>query len=75
MEKADSPLMTKINNEIVSNFEKRFKAFFTIANKLKIADDEAAGPIKEAAALPGINGDYEVLLAIVFQNLIQPKNA
>ena len=44
-----------------------------IANKLKISEDESK-VITSAVELPGIDADFEVLLAIVFQNLLQPKN-
>lgn len=70
---ADSRLLLKVKNEIEKNFQKRFRAFFVIANNLKIAEDESV-PVKEVADLPGIQGNNEILLAILFQNLIQPKN-
>jgi len=44
-----------------------------IANKLKISEDESK-LITSAAELPGIDADFEILFAIVFQNLLQPKN-
>jgi hypothetical protein len=72
--KQDSPLMLRIKTEVENFFQKRFAPFFIIANKLKVSDDEGT-VIRAAVELPGINADFEVLLAIVFQNLQQPKNS
>lgn len=66
--------MLRIKTEVENFFQKRFTPFFIIAQKLKVSDDEGAF-IKAAVELPGINADFEVLLAIVFQNLQQPKNS
>lgn len=57
--------MLRIKTEVENFFQKRFQPFFIIANKLKISDDENA-VLKAAVELPGINADFEVLLAIVF---------
>jgi|LauGreDrversion4_2_1035121.scaffolds.fasta_scaffold44750_6 hypothetical protein len=65
--------MLRIKQEIDGSFGKRFKAFFTMANLLKISNDEAA-VLTSAVELPGIDNDFETLFAIVFQNLLGPKN-
>lgn len=71
--RADSSLMLRLKQEIDGSFGKRFKVFFSLANSLKISNDEAT-VIRSAVELPGIDNDFETLFAIVFQNLLGPKN-
>ena len=60
--------MLRVKTEVENFFQKRFTPFLIIANKLKVSDDESA-VLRGAVELPGINADFEVLLAILFQNL------
>lgn len=49
---------------------KRNSTILTLANLMKFSDTE----ITEYSELPLINGNREILLAILFQNMMHPKN-
>ena len=65
--------MEKFVKENAKLATKGFKSFLQLANFFQISS--TGEEVKESKDLPLIDGDSDVLLAIVIQNLMQPKNA
>eukprot|EP00347_Sterkiella_histriomuscorum_P012111 403369855 len=70
IEKADSQIQ-KILNGTERHFNKKSVDLIAIANLLGVYQDKK---IEKLSEIPFIEGNKEILLAIMFQNIMQPKN-
>jgi hypothetical protein len=67
-EKSGLATMVKVGPQA---FRHKLKVLVDIANELKLVD----APIEDFLSLPLVNGNKELMAAILLQNVMQPKNA